>query len=114
MVGFNPPANARELVVLLKHFNRKTPCVRWNGTVLSAKQMEENREHIQDFDSNSIYGGYDCSICDPFLLLVTDLFDIEIRHRYLGTHVMIYQPCEKLEIRRVIRFTSDRGHFTVE
>ena len=113
-VGFNPPANAHELVVLLKHFNRKTPCVRWNGTTLTPKQLEENLEHIRDFNINSIHNGYDCSICDPFLLLVTDLFEIEIHHRYLGVHMMIYQPCVNVEIGRVIKFTSDSGHFMSE
>ena len=113
-IGFNPPANAHELVILLKHFNRKTPCVRWNDTTLTAKQMEENLEHINSFNSNSIHNGYDCSICDPFLLLVTDLFEVEVRHRYLGVHMMKYQPCINVKTRRVIRFTSDSGHFMAE
>ena len=113
-IGFNPPANARELVVLLKCFNQRTPCVRWNGNTLTSKQIEENIEHIRSFDMNSIHNGYDCSICDPFLLLATDLFEVEMRHRYLGLHTMIYQPCVNVAIRRVVRFSSDSGHFMSE
>ena len=73
----------QEFIQHLKN-NNKTVSVLWNGEILSKKQQEENIEHIRDFNENSINNGYDCSICDPFLILVCELYNVNINHSYNG------------------------------
>ena len=110
LVGFHPAQNPRELIKLLQYLNRETPCCTWNGQKLSQKQLDENSEHVRSLDPRSIGDGYDCSISDPFLFLVSELFSLEIRHTYLG-RLMHYEPCCNVQTRRVIQFGSDHGHF---
>ena len=103
------PHNTRihSLIGELKNRNVPTIC-KWNGVDISKQLSEENVIHIRDYDANTIYNGYDCSVCDPFLILICNIFALEIHHTYLG-HEIIYAPNKP--IRRVIHFTSNRGHF---
>ena len=96
-------------VRFLKNFAEKTPNVTWNGETLTKKQLQENYDHIIDFNPNTIGNGYDCSVCDPFLLLVCYLFDINIDHNYNG-HLMKYRANSNI---RILRFSSNTGHFQV-
>ena len=73
-----------QLVEYLKQNNRRTDHIKFNGIVLSEKQKDENFEAVASFDTSSIYGGYYCSFEDPFLFLVAELFQINIRHTYNG------------------------------
>ena len=61
----------KKFVIFLKNNNTKTVDIIWNNEKLTKQQMEENFEHVKDFDQNSIKNGYLCSTCDPFLLLVS-------------------------------------------
>ena len=96
-----------EFVLFLKKFNKKTENVIWNSEKFSKKQLDENFTHIKDFDYKSIRNGYDCSVCDPFLILICELFNVSIIHNYRG-HTMNYQHSNP---KRVLRFGSNSGHF---
>ncbi len=87
--------------------NCKTDNVLWNGNGLKKQQLDENYEHIKDYKTNTIRSGYDCSICDPFLLLITELLQVEIIHYY--NSVMV-QYTNKEEIKYKITIHSDKGH----
>ena len=103
----NKPSN-KGLVVLLKENNSKeTKSIKWNGTSLRDQEVEENYEHIKDFNVKSISGGYLCSTCDPFLILVCKLFNVNINHNYCG-NMMKYEVPNPI---RTLNFSSDRGHF---
>lgn len=103
----NKPAN-KGLVVLLKENNSKeTKSIKWNGTLFRDQQINENFEHIKDFNVKSISNGYMCSVCDPFLILVCKLFNVNINHNYCG-HMMKYEVTNPI---RTLNFSSDRGHF---
>jgi hypothetical protein len=105
--NINKPRN-KDFVVFLKNHNTKTTNVKWNNEKLTEKQLEENFTHIKDFNINSIGGGYLCSTCEPFLFLVSHLFNVNINHNYCG-HVMKYRINDT---NRILNFKSNKGHFS--
>lgn len=109
--------NNSQFIDYLKESNKKQTAVLWNNSKLSKKQFEENYEHIRGFDKNTIRNGYDCSICDPFLILICDIYNVNIIHNYNG-HKMIYTNC-KNECKNTgtnncntLSFKSNTGHFS--
>ena len=90
----------------LKNNNTKVNIL-WNGDKLSTKQIEENYEHITNFNQNSIFNGYDCSICDPFIILICNLYNVNINHNYNG-YTMEYLKNSDFKI---LHFRSNTGHF---
>lgn len=99
----------RDLISLLKTKNIKLTTVKWNGNTFSPKEIEEHYTHIKDYNIESARRGYWCSICDPFLALISFLLQVRIVHNYLGKQ-MIYEPqIPKLRGEKI--FSSDRGHF---
>lgn len=103
----NKPSN-KNFVKILKTNLRKTKDIIWNGETLTNKQLEENYEHIKDFNVDSIHGGYLCSTCEPFLFLVCELFKMNINHNYCG-HMMSYKVTSPI---RTLNFKSNSGHFS--
>ena len=112
--------NSRKFVNYLKEHNTKTINVKWNNEILTTKQLQENYDHIDELDSNKIGQGYLCSTCDPFLFLVSELFQVDIDHNYCG-HIMkyTYTPPENKKIlylgqesinKKVLRLSNNRGH----
>ena len=121
--------NINDLILILIRYNRKSVNVSWNGEKLSEKLIEESFDHVKDYlqnnDNNNvnnknseiniqniINSGYLCSVCDPFLILICELFELEIEHLYMG-HMMIYRNIGGGGNRRIIKFSSDQGHFKV-
>ena len=72
--GLKSKPKAKQLVKFLKKKNVETPLIKWNNEILIPKTLKENKTRIKDLDINSIKHGYDCSSCEPFLLLVSKLF----------------------------------------
>ena len=64
----------RELIIFLKKSNRMTDNVTWNSNTLSKMEKEENKHAIKTFNISGINNGYGCSTCDPFLLLICEIF----------------------------------------
>lgn len=107
-VVFNEPKpNINAFINLLKKNNVKTDKVKWNGDALTEKQFEENHEHVNCYDVNNSRNGYLCSTCDPFLLLVCQLFQVNITHNYCGNPVKYEVENPKF----VLFFSSNTGHF---
>jgi hypothetical protein len=98
-----------EFVQLLKNQNTMTPDVSWNGNTLKKQELDENYEMIKTFDNKSISRGYDCSSCEPFLLLVAELFKISINHNYNKT--MIRYVNKTNTSKQQLNFASNKGHF---
>lgn len=94
-------------VVRLKSLNLKTNNVLWNGEELIEKQLEENFNHVKNFNVRTINDGYFCSTFDPFLFLVTELFKIEIINNY-NNNKIVYLNKEKK--RYTIVLHNDKGH----
>lgn len=98
-----------EFINILKKYNVKTRDILWNESELTEKELEENFEHIRDYNLSKINQGYDCSTCDPFLLLVAQLFKVNITHNYNG-HVIKYTVKNNKGIRQ-LKVRSNQGHF---
>ena len=100
--------NNVEFILHLKKCNKNKTSVLWNNTDLTKKQCDENFEHIENFNEKNINNGYDCSICDPFLILICNIYNVNIIHNYNG-YKMIYTNdagCKDLN------FKSNSGHFS--
>lgn len=105
------PPTPHQLATFLKQNNRLTTNVTWQGSTLTNKQMNENYEHVRNYDISQIRNGYLCSTCDPFLLLIAQLFRINIKHEYVNSFINYKYKCSCGKT-PVLRFRSDMGHFS--
>lgn len=99
--------NPRQFAQQLKNKNTKTTYVKWNGKPLTDKELEENFEAIKCYNISTIGRGYDCSCCDPFLLLVSQLFKVNISHRFNNANIRYTFK----DTKKTLNFASNRGHF---
>ena len=70
-----------DFIKILKNKNIKTNNLNVKIKI-NRKTIEENLTHINDFPINTINGGYFCSTCEPFLLLISEIFSINIIHNF--------------------------------
>lgn len=103
--------NAKDFVLILKKHAVKTPHVTWNNELLTEKMLEENLEWINNLDPEQIDNGYDCSICDPYLCLVCELFTTNILHYFLGVKILYQNTLNVAQ--QVIQFCNNHGHFYI-
>ena len=96
------------LITVLKEKNKITTSL-WLGNDLSSKERKESFDAVKDYNIKGIYNGHLTSICDYFLLLISDLLNLSIEHRFLHTNIN-YSPIGN--VRRHIRFKSNSGHFS--
>ena len=102
----NPETFAK---MLIKE-NVKTENVLWNSQILKEQQLQENYEHIQEFNVSNVNQGYDCSTCDPFILIICELFEISIQHVYLGKTIEYTHKKNVFNNNYTIKLQSDKGH----
>ena len=103
-----PKCMVKCFITELKMHNKQTQNVLWNGSPLINQQLEENFQAVNEFNINGIYGGYDCSTFDPFLFLVSEIFNVDIIHNFNGA-IINYNNINNIHGK--ISFASDRGHF---
>ena len=106
---FNLNNNLQPINVIkfLKEKNMLTPNTLWEGFCLTEKQQQENIEHIKEYDIKDINLGYLCSVCDPFIILITELFEITIKHTYLQKKITYSNSKKSLH---TFHLSSNRGH----
>ncbi len=75
----------KEFVNLLKQNNVKVTNVKCNGESLSDILLDEAMNHIKNINIKKLNEGYLCSCCDPVLILISQLFVININHDYNST-----------------------------
>lgn len=97
-----------QFVEFLKSKNKKTN-IKVNDIELTEKEKEENFEAISIFNQNNIGGGYDCSTCDPFMLLICEIFQCSITHKYLNVDIKYETENPKFRI----YVYSSRGHMSL-
>ena len=100
--------NATQIIEALKQRACRMPNVSWMGTPLSEKFQNECIKHIRDYDTKSYTQGYLTSSCDPFLLLLTQLFKWKIEFNYMNSHIHM---THKTPV-RTVRFRGSRTHFS--
>ena len=108
------PKNNLELITFLQKHNVKANNVLWNNEKLSEKTpkiIEEHYQAVKEFDKNKISQGYLCSCCDFFLLLICQLFKLNIIHKY-DNHTInySYENKDKNKI-NTLYFENNKGHF---
>lgn len=94
-------------VTILKTLNKKTNIL-INNKKLSSKEQIENIERIKSIDN--INAGYFCSSSDPILILVCDLYKVNIIHDFNGT-IINYTNKKKSNI--MLKVFSNSHHFYV-
>ena len=99
--------NNINFILLLKKNNKLCENVKWQNNFLSKKLLEENYEMIKDFNENNINQGYDCSSCDPFMILLCELFKININYDYNGNNIQYMID----NSRKTIKYSSNQSHF---
>jgi hypothetical protein len=107
ILGLNAIPKPLELAKRLKQLNRKTNNVYWERSPLRLNEIEENYIHVKDFPQYTIGNGYLCSICDPFLCLLSEILRVNINHTYLN-YTVHYSVKNS---RKTLFYKSDRGHF---
>lgn len=105
-LGLNKKPNVNQLIETLKNVNKKDISVHWNDIPLTDKQKEENFDHIKDYDSKSSRNGYLCGVCDPFLILLCEILEINIKHTFLNNTIHYKSGGEK-----TYKFGNNRRHF---
>lgn len=53
---------------------------KWQGSDISEQQRRENAAAVAAYDLSTVNDGYLCGSCDPFLLLVSHVAGVHIRH----------------------------------
>ena len=100
--------NIRNLINILKIKNTEMNDVLWQNTKLKKQEIKEHMEAIKDYKVCKIHGGHLTSSCDSFLLLVCQIFQVKIIHRYMK-YTIIYQNSKKE--RKTLNFSSSQSHF---
>lgn len=104
--NFRQKPRPAEFVEYLKENNVFVRDVKVNNGKLSPKLIDENFEAIKSYDVGSIYTGYLCSTCDPFLILICHLFKCNINHNYLNVLIKYESQNPKF----IINLRSTNNH----
>lgn len=107
--NLNLKKTCKEFIIELKNKNTKTKLIKWNNIFLSNHELKNNYKHINLLNENLYNSGYDCSTCDPVLLLISKLYNVNINHQYLN-NIMKYENCYKNKKIKTIFLKSDKGH----
>jgi len=97
-----------ELIAMLKR--RKIPMINvlWENQKLSENEIKEHLLAIDEYDTNGIPGGHLTSSCDSFLLLICELFNVNIEHMYM-INTIKYNNTK--ETRKTLYYSSNNKHF---
>ena len=106
-VGYKNKPNEIKYVELLKLNNKLCENVTWQSTILTKQFLQESFEAIKNLNISSIRNGYLCSTCDPFLILVSEIFKVNINHNY--NNIIINYTIKNS--RKTLNFKSNKSHF---
>tara|TARA_B110000967_G_scaffold209266_2_gene264660 strand:+ start:1337 stop:1726 length:390 start_codon:yes stop_codon:yes gene_type:complete len=100
--------NNVEFIKMLKR--RKIPMthVLWENQNLLDSEIKEHLLTIEEYDLNGISNGHLTSSCDSFLLLICELFKVNIEHMYM-IHTIKYTNTK--EVRKTLYYSSNDKHF---
>mgnify|MGYP006151243023 CR=1 FL=1 len=101
--------NRESVITFLKSKNKNCSDVLWQQHKLKQQELDEHIEAVKCYNIKGIGGGHLTSTCDSFLLLICQLFNININHKYCKT-MITYEKSEN--VRRSINFKSNGRHFS--
>lgn len=99
----------QNFIQFLKDHNERTPTILHNCDNLRSKLIDENIVAIQNINPIAIGQGYDCSSCDPVLILISHLFETNIHHLYCNNMISYTNP----RASTVLKFSSSTSHFSL-
>lgn len=102
--GTKTKPNCDAFVKLIKSNNVMTSNVKCNGKALTEQEIKDNMIRIKNI--KNINNGYLCSSCDPVLILISQLFSVNIIHDFNESHIEYTNSCAK----RTIHIRSDIEH----
>lgn len=79
--GVKGVTSPSEFANRLQKHPRTFVMTRWQGRHLSERQRAENAAAISRYDTTTTADGYGCGSTDPFLLLLSHLAGVHIRHK---------------------------------
>jgi len=97
-----------ELIAMLKRRKIHMINVLWENQKLSENEIKEHLLAIDEYDTNGIPGGHLTSSCDSFLLLICELFNVNIEHMYM-INTIKYNNTK--ETRKTLYYSSNNKHF---
>lgn len=100
--------NNYEFIKMLKKKTRKMTNVLWQGKPLREQEINEHIQAIKDYNINGIPNGHLTSVCDSFLLLICEIFKVNIVHRYMNIEI---KYINKEHVRKTVHYSSNNGHF---
>ena len=107
LINSNKKINIKEFINLLKNNNKICNEVKWQSEYMSELLLKENFKMIQEYDINNINNGYLCSTCDPFIILICEIFKVNINHNY--NNIIINYTIKNS--RKTLNFKSNKSHF---
>jgi len=108
LLGVNRQLNRENFIQHLKNCNRKIN-VLWQNKQLREQEKREHFVAIRDYNISGIYNGHMTSTCDSFLLLICELLKVNIEHYYMN---QLIKYTNHNGARKILRFKSNRGHFS--
>ena len=110
-LGINQKPNIKQFISTLKNKNKLVQNVLWQGNEFRNQEIAEHFEAVKNYNINGIQNGHLTSVCDSFLLLLCELLEISIEHKYLN-NVIYYK--NKKHSRKTLYFKSNNGHFEID
>jgi len=107
-VEYDQHKSPLHFIQFLKKNKKKMINVLWQNNILRDQEIKEYLTWIDEYNINSISNGHLTSICDPFLLLICELFCVNIKHQYNNYSIMYIN---KNKARKTLIFSSNNGHF---
>lgn len=109
MIGLNYPTTNTLFIDSLQKNNKLCENVIWQNNSFKKRLLEENLLMVKEFNSQNINKGYDCSTCDPFLILLSELLRVDIDHLYQDNLIQ-YRVKDS---RKLLKFKSTSSHFYI-
>ena len=110
-LGINQKPNIKQFIITLQNKNKLVQNVLWQGNEFRNQEIAEHFEAVKNYNINEIQNGHLTSVCDSFLLLLCELLEISIEHKYLN-NVIYYK--NKKHSRKTLYFKSNNGHFEID
>lgn len=107
-VGYKKSKTPKDFILFLKKNKKKMNNVLWQNNILRDQELKEHLVWIDEYNIKTITNGHFTSVCDPFLLLICELFCVNIKHHY-NKNTIIYN--NKQKSRKTLIFSSNNGHF---
>jgi len=111
ILGLNQKPSLEQFINILKSKNKLVHNVLWQGNEFRNQEIAEHFEAVKNYNISEIQNGHLTSVCDSFLLLLSELLEISIEHKYLD-NVIYYK--NKKHSRKTLYFKSNNGHFEVD